>query len=341
MQLGKDYNKKNLSFKSIWSNKTVLKGLETVSEHGTSFVAATTFVMASGVRPIAIASTPNVRKENKQYAISNSIASGAVKFAIGLGIALPIENAIKKAEKFPEKFLTKETIDTFKKDSESLEKSRNFKFATQVMKQSIGFITAYPKSVATVALIPVLTDKLFNKNKNKELNSNQTIKINNYKPSQNPSFKSGFTDIAAKGAGKILDSKTVQKFSEKFSSKDTDIARNMAVATDLLLTASFAHQTMKNEDIEQNRKKPLIMNTLYGTIATVLGGCAIDEAIKKNTGKFIEKFKEINKNDAKLPKYIEGINIVRPTMIFAGIYYGILPMITTYFADKTDKSPKL
>ena len=34
---------------------------------------------------------------------------------------------------------------------------------------------------------------------------------------------------------------------------------------------------------------------------------------------------------------IEGINIVRPALIFAAIYYGFLPMISTYLAEKIDK----
>ncbi len=337
MKIGYDYNKSPATFGGLWNNKTVLKGLETVSEHSTSFIAATTFVMASGVRPVAIAATPNVKEENKKYAVSNSIASGLVKLGIGLAVAVPIENAIKKVEKNPEKFLSKNTIDTFKKGAVSLSNSRTFKFATQFMKQSIGFITAIPKSVMTVALIPVLTKKLFSQKKEKK-------KIEHKKPvtpqvfGKIPSFKGGITNIAAKGAAKILNSKTVQNTAEKFTPYDTDITRNMAVATDILLTASFANETIKNENIEKERKKPLIMNTLYGTIASIIGGCAIDEAVKKNTKNFILKFKEQNKNDPKLAKYIEGINIIRPTLIFAAVYYGLLPMATTYLADKTDKS---
>lgn len=334
MKIGEDYNK-NIAFKGMWNNKAVLKGLETVSEHGTSFIAGTTFVMASGVRPLSILATPNVKEENKQYAISNSIASGSVKFILGLAIALPIEKAIKNTEKYPEKFLKKETIDSFTKNSETITNSRKFKFATQFMKQSIGFLTAIPKSIATVALIPVLNNKIFFQKQNNNIDLNKNEK--NTKYSSTPSFKGGITDIGSKGIGKILDSKIIQKTSEKLNLNDTDISRNMAVATDILLTSSFAYQTQNNKEIEEKRKKPLIMNTVYGTIASIAAGCTIDELVKKNTKNFIEKFKEINKNDAKLPKYIEGINIVRPTFIFAGIYYGLLPMITTYLADKTEK----
>ena len=59
-------NTANPSFKNIWTNKAVLKGLETISEHGTSFIAATSLIMASGVRPVLIAKTPDIDKENKK-----------------------------------------------------------------------------------------------------------------------------------------------------------------------------------------------------------------------------------------------------------------------------------
>ena len=87
------------SHKGLLNNKAVLKGLELISEHGSTFVAATTLAMAVGVRPIAINLTPNVKKENKQYATTNSIASGLIKFGMVEAIALPIENAVKKIDK--------------------------------------------------------------------------------------------------------------------------------------------------------------------------------------------------------------------------------------------------
>jgi hypothetical protein len=54
---------------------------------------------STAVRPFAINSTPNVEKENKQYAISNSIASGLLKFGIIESVALPVELAIKKIDR--------------------------------------------------------------------------------------------------------------------------------------------------------------------------------------------------------------------------------------------------
>ena len=81
----------------------------------------------------------------------------------------------------------------------------------------------------------------------------------------------------------------------------------------------------------------MIYNNIISTAITILGGYAFDSMIKNKTNKFIKRFKELNINDPKVNKYIEGINIIRPALIFAGIYYGILPIFSTYMAEKIDK----
>ena len=72
----------------------------------------------------------------------------------------------------------------------------------------------------------------------------------------------------------------------------------------------------------------------------MIGGYGVDKLMKKKTGNFIEKFKQLNAADPKVLKYIEGINILRPTLIFASIYYGILPIFSTYLSEKIDKYTK-
>lgn len=333
------------SNKGFWNNKTVLKGLETISEHGTTFVAATTLAMAAGVRPIAINLTPDVKKENKQYATTNSIASGLIKFAMVEAIAIPVENAVKKIDKNPEKFLNPETIKKLQGNAKTLTESKNYKFATQMLKMGTGLVTAIPKAMLTVALIPVIMNKFFPKKENKKINFEEKL-YNKYNPvfksdfnkqNNNPSFKGVLTEQTAKGIGKILDNGSVQNFVTKYSTKDTNIARNVSIATDILLTASFVHRTAKSEKIEKERKKALICNNVISTGITLAGGYTIDNLIQKNTDKFIKNFAETNKLDSKLNKYIEGINILRPTVIFAALYYGILPMFSTYISDKIDK----
>lgn len=334
------------AFKGFLNNKAVLKGLETISEHGTTFVAATTLAMAAGVRPAAINLTPGVKKENKEYATINSIASGLIKFAMVEAIAIPVENAVKKIDKNPERFLNEKTIKVLQGSAKSLTESRNYKFATQLFKLGTGLITATPKAALTVALIPILMNKIFKK---KKVTADYN-KIPEQKPSPifssfyektspaKPSFKGIITEQTAKGIGKILNNGSVQKFVKKFSCKDADIARNISIATDLLLTASFVRKTSKSKKIDKDRKRPLIYNNLISTGISLAGGYSIDKLIKKSSENFIKKFSEINKNDPKLPKYIEGINILRPTLIFAVIYYALLPVFSTYISDKIDSA---
>lgn len=338
MQISKVSRNNNTSFKGFLNNKVLLKSLEKISEHGTSFAAGTSLAMSLTVRPLAILSTPDVEKENKQYACANSIGSGLIKFAMIEAIALPVENAVKKIDKNPEKYLKQQTIENLKAGSKNLVESRSYKLATQMLKLGTGFITAVPKSILTIALIPVLMDKMFNiKKKNDNLPKKDESNAHSAKINKKVPFTGNLTENVSKGIGKILDNTTVQEFVKKHQSKDKNIAKHLTAATDILLTSSFAYQTDRSDNIKENRKKALIYNNVISTAITLVGGYGIDSLIKKKAGKFIDKFSQINKADPKLHKYIEGINILRPALIFAGIYYGILPVFSTYMAEKIDK----
>ena len=337
MQINK-INRSTTNFTGVLNNKILLKSLEKISEHGTSFAAGTSLIMALGVRPLAILSTPNTEKENKQYASTNSICSGLIKFGLVEAIAIPIENAVKKIDKNPQKYLKPSTIKNFQSTSKTLINSKSYNLATQILKLGTGFLTAIPKSMLTIALIPILMDKIFHINKDEKQTTTITKKIN---PSNNTSntlsFKGRLTDITAKGLSKILDNTRFQNFVKKYQHEEKNIAKHISAATDILLTSSFVYQTHKSKKIKDNRKKALIYNNIISTAITLTGGYSLDRLIKKQTDKFITRFSQVNKTDPKLHKYIEGINILRPTLIFAGIYYGILPIFSTYISDKIDK----
>lgn len=307
------------SFSGAWNNKFLLKGLEKVSDHGMTVGAGTSLVMSLAVRPLAIQATPDVEKENKQYAIANSVCSGIIKFGMVEALALPIENAVKKIDKRPKKYLNNAP--------ENFAGSRAYKLGTQIMKLGTGLVTAIPKSMLTIALIPIIMDKLFN------IRPFSSDKATPPPTDKNLSFKGNI----AKGIGKILDNENLQKFLKKHESKDKDIAKHLSAGTDILLTSSFAWQTNKSDKIKENRKKALIYNNVIATGITLAGGYAVDRLVKEKSAKFIERFSQANKGNPKLPKYIEGINIIRPALIFAAIYYGILPIFSTYMAEKIDK----
>lgn len=320
----------------ILKNKTLLKGLEKISEHGTSFTAGTSLAMSLTVRPLAIFSTPDTEKENKQYAAANSICSGLIKFGMVEAIALPVESAVKKIDKNPPKFLKESTIKNLTNNTDTLAKSRSYKLITQIIKLSTGFLTAIPKSMLTIALIPILMDKLFLNKKEQRNITNESLMQNSDK-TKKLNFTGNISDKLANGVSKIINNEKIQNFAKKYETRDKDIAKHITAGTDILLTTSFAYQTSKSKDIKENRKKALIYNNIIATGITILGGYGIDNLIKNKTGKFIEKFKQINASDPKLHKYIEGLNILRPAIIFAAIYYGILPIFSTYLAEKIDK----
>ncbi len=319
----------------LLKNKTVLNGLEKISEHGTTFTAGTSLLMSLTLRPISILSTPDTEKENKQYAVANSIGSGLIKFTLVEAVALPIEYAVKNIDKNPTKFLNKDTINALTNNSSKLADSRSYKLITQIMKLSVGFLTAVPKSMLTIALIPIIMDKIFTK---KAAQKQQTQNIEpNIEQSKGANFTGKINENISKGLGKIINKKSVQNFATKYENKDKDIAKHITAGTDILLTSSFAYQTNKSDKIKENRKKALIYNNVISTAITIVGGYGIDRLIKKQSTHFIEKFKQLHAGNPKLHKYIEGINILRPAIIFAAIYYGILPMFSTYTAEKVDK----
>ena len=320
----------------ILKNKHVLKGLEKISEHGTTFAAGTSLFMSLTIRPLAIFATPDTEKENKQYAAANSICSGLIKFGMVEAIALPIEYAVKNIDQNPTKFLNTKTIKNLA-GNKDLANSRSYKLLTQILKLSAGFFTAIPKSMLTIAFIPLIMDKLFkvgiSKTENKKADKNNTKTIQN----KDVNFTGRVTETISKGIAKLIDSEKIQKFANKFQTNDKDIAKHITAGTDLLLTGSFAYQTSKSDKIKENRKKALIYNNLIATAITLGGGYTIDRIIKNKTEKFVDKFKTLNAADPKLHKYIEGIHILRPALIFAAIYYGILSIFSTYTAEKVDK----
>lgn len=333
-------DKNNIAFTSWMNNKVVLKGLEKISDHGTSFAAATSLVMALGVRPLAIFATPNVERENKEYASVNSISSGLVKFGLVETVALPIENAVKKIDKNPSKYLKKNTITALTPMKKQIADSQAYRFGTQIIKLGAGVLSAIPKSVLTVALIPVIMDNIFPKKhtipETKKYEDDYKTVFSGKNKSKVP-FTGSTGEKLSQGLGKILDNSHFQKFIKKYQNDEKNIAKHMTAATDILLTGTNAVLIKKSSRIKENRKNPLIYNSVISTGVTLGGGYFIDRLIKNNTRKFVEKFSEVNKADPKLSKYIQGINILRPALIFAAIYYGLLPVISTYFAERLDK----
>jgi len=147
-----------------------------------------------------------------------------------------------------------------------------------------------------------------------------------------------FTDKIAHGLGKIIDTKVVQRYAEKF--KDKDVAKHVFPATGILLSSFLMLSIAKNDKIEEKRKKPLIVNTGISCALSTIGGYTIDSMLDKPIDAFADKFKAINANDAKLHKYLGGIKIAKSALVFGLLYRFVVPVVSMFLAEKAVEKPE-
>ena len=132
--------------------------------------------------------------------------------------------------------------------------------------------------------------------------------------------------------GKIIDNKKLQDFVKKY--KDTNFPLHIIAATDSLSTAVFIGQTKKSKDLKEKEKRPLIYNSLISTSLSIASTYLIDTLTRKKTDGIIEKYKKANAKDPNLAKQIEGLKIAKPILIAGLIYYILIPIISTFFAER-------
>lgn len=316
-------NKRDISFNGFYNNKALKKGLEFAAKNGTLFAATTTLTLST-IRPIAIMATPNTDKKNKQIASAKSITSTVTGYLIALACSRPLSRSIKNIDKNPEKYINTATIGTLKEGKKALIESKAYAMATQLFKLGLGFLIAAPKAIITAFCTPYLVNIFDNKKLSQPNNLPQNSEIN---------FKRN--DKLAKKIGEIIDNKKFQNFVIK--NKDSNFPMHIVAATDTLSTATFVHQTAKSKQLENKDKKPLIYNSIIASTLSIASTYLIDFFTKDNTNKFIEKFTQANKNDPKLSQHIEGIKIAKPILIAGCIYYIIIPIISTFAADRINK----
>lgn len=311
-----------MKVQAIYNSKILKRGLEFAADNGSLFVATASLALSTVARPIAIMATPKTDIENKKYACAKSLASSATGYFLMLAASLPVAKSVKNIDKRPYEYLKKSTVENLKSGEKSLKASSRYKFATQLFKLGLGFLIAVPKSIMTCSLIPPFMAFLFNK------------KVNNDKKDKKISFTGNGMRSLSKFIGKAMDTLSVQKMSEKFH--NTNFEQHIISLTDAAATAAFVTQTANSKKIEQTRKKALMYNAAISTGLCIAGGYAINGAIEKPAEKFIRNFSKANKNSPKLGKYIEGIKVVRPALILGGLYYIVIPLISTFLADRFD-----
>lgn len=312
-----------MKVQAIYNSKILKKGLEFAADNGSLFVATASLALSTVARPIAIMAAPKTDLENKKYACAKSLASSAVGYFLMLAASSPVAKAVKNIDKRPYEYLKKSTVENLKAGEKSLKASSRYKFAAQLFKLGLGFVIAVPKSIMTCSLIPPFMSVLFNK------------KVNNEQKDKQISFTGSGSKSLSKLIGKAMDTSFIQKMSEKFH--NTNFEQHIISLTDAAATTAFIAQTARSRKIEQSRKKALMYNAAISTGLCIAGGYAINGLLEKPTEKFIKNFAQANKNSPKLGKYIEGIKVAKPALILGGIYYIIIPLISTFLADRFDR----
>ena len=317
-----------MKVQSIYSSKILKKGLEFAATNGALFAASASLAFST-IRPLIILATPETDKENRQYASTKAMASTVIGYLMMLGISLPVARAVKNIDKNPEKYLKASTIKALKAGEKTLDASKKYSFATQLFKLGLGFLVAAPKAILTCALIPPIMKKLFGITPEDKANTNT--------PTFTGAAKGGINKLS-KFLGNIIDTKTVQNMAEKFH--NTKFEQHIISLTDIFATGAFISQTAKSKKIKEDRKKALIYNSAIATGLSVSGMYLIDSLTKKPTEKFVENFTRVNKNSPKLNTYLEGIRVAKPLIILGAMYYIVIPLLSTFFADKFAKPNK-
>ncbi len=319
---------RDISFKGFYNNRALKRGLEFAADNGALFAATTTLALSAVVRPVSIWLAPHTDKENKKLACAKSISSSGAGFLLTLALSMPLSSAIKKIDQNPHKYLKSDTIKNLKEGVSTLEESKSYALATQLFKLGVGLVVAAPKAVLTCAGMPFIMHNLFHKPKPQK-NTKQ----------QSPSFKGKCSEKLAQEVGKIIDTKGMQKFSKRH--ENSNFPMHIIAGTDIINTAAFIHETDKSYKIEENRKKALIYNAGISTALSIISGYIFDKLLDKPAERFIENFKKANKGLPNLEKQIEGFKIAKPIFIIGGIYYMIIPFISTFLADIADHNPRL
>lgn len=303
---------------NFYNSKAVTNGLKFVSENSAVFTAGASLAFAAIVRPASTLLAPKTNKEDKKISFVKSISSALSGFLFMLVASTPFSKSIKNIDNNPEKFLTKETIKNLSGELGNVSSSKSYKFITQLFKLGLAFLLAYPKALVNNAIIPSVTDKIDKKNNDKD---NQT-------------FKGGIDKMIAG----TINNKGVQEFAKKM--QNTNYTTHLIALGDIFSTFAFTTITSKNKKLNKHQKDVLNYGAIISTALCVLSGYSIDKLSDKKFQKVIENLKEANKNSPHLSKYIEGAKIVKTSLIFGLLYYGIIPLISTYLSSKLAQKNK-
>ena len=294
---------------NFYNNKTLLKSLKFVSEKSPVFTAGASLLFQSTLRPISTLLAPKTDKKDKKISFVKSLSSAVTGFLFMFAISNPFSKAVKNIDNNPQNYLSKDTIKNLSNGLDNVSSSKSYKFLTQLFKLGLTFALAYPKAVVNNKIIPPVINKLSEKK-------------------EEPSFTGKIENIIAN----TINNKTMQKVAHH--AEKTDYATHLIALGDIFSTLAFTSITSKNKKLKEREKKVLNYNALTSTALCLLAGYGLNYATKKPMDSFIKNLEKFNKSSPDLAKFKEGAGIVKTSLIFGAIYYGLIPLISTYLSSK-------
>lgn len=285
--------------------------LAKIDSHNQTYNALVALILAGLVRPALTMVVPGVKdKKDKIYSSAQAVSSGVLGFGVTMLLTRPLDDALGKALK------TAKNQVKDAKDADALKK---------LIKNIPEWVICVPRAMLTIALIPFILKYVFGlekSNKNAKPSQTQDTKRNNdnyenLKSGKNfkdfeqtqaksaegqPSFsgrasiKGGlydkFTDkIAQHISTPMLESKFLQKMAHKWRESDF-LFNHIATVTSLAISGTYAIRTLKNNNLEEDKRKVLALNQgltfLISTTLSYLIDGKLGNWWQRVTAKFIE-----------------------------------------------------
>lgn len=154
-------------------------------------------------------------------------------------------------------------------------------------------------------------------------------------PSLVPNFvKKGIDssiELLAKGIGKVAGNKKVEAFTKWCVDKNIDYTQHLSALCANVLNCFYMHNVLKSKKIEEEQKKPLMLNMFIGTALSTIGGYALNGLIDKKLAPFDAAIKKHYGDKAS--DIMKGFKIAKSLMVFQLLFRFMCPVVATPIAN--------
>lgn len=231
-------------------------------------------------------------------------------------------------------------------------------------------VTRIPVAAGTIYLIPFILKKVFHieKSKKQEDVKHDAVKLDVNNTSQvegeEVSAKSGEVSFKGKKESalgrwisefygkhygkKVMNSEKIQNVSEKLAKIPGEMTEHMATLGSVLTSATYMYKTLKNKDLDSDKRKTLAVNQGLCCVIPAIGAYTVSKLLRKFRKNAEFKYcglkeqqialGQISKEEAKILKEtfgdkLKGFNALTSLITFTLIYRYLTPVLITPVAN--------